>query len=191
MKSITRILLVIFVATLAASAQKSNDAISKQIKSLKADKSITLTYDGNSSKIMATAANFADSEAKRAKIQAMNFGMAIFYSGKELTAAIDTFDFAFWVLTKKPQFGASHSWKITLGGVSLDVGDALYAAKPRENMEYLNFKLTRANLVKITTEKSAVKFKLGTSEFTFTPSQLELFKNLLAITDPASQQNRK
>ena len=44
---------------LAAPAQKTNDMISKQIKSLKADKYITLTYDAgsNASKIFVRADN--------------------------------------------------------------------------------------------------------------------------------------
>ena len=61
-------------------AQKTNDSISKQIKSLKAEKNITLFYDAasNSSKIMVSADNFDGKEASKAGIQAMNFGMAFF-----------------------------------------------------------------------------------------------------------------
>lgn len=187
MKKSVTILALIIAFAFVSYAQKKNDAIQKQIKSLKADKSFTLTYDGNSSKIMAVGENFAEPDATRAGIQAMNFGIAVFYSGKELASAIDTFDLAFWVLTKKPKFEASHLWKITLRNETLDIGSARYAAKPRENMEYLNFKITRTDLVRITAEKSAVRFKLGTSEFRFSPGHIILFKNLLAITDPASQ----
>jgi hypothetical protein len=49
-------------------------------------------------------------------------------------------------------------------------------------MEYLNFKISRANLAKIA-GGTAVKIKLGSAEFTFTPSQLALFRNFLAVTD--------
>ncbi|MEO6050247.1 MAG: hypothetical protein ABIP78_02810 [Pyrinomonadaceae bacterium] len=112
----------------------------------------------------------------------MNFGMAFFYAGKALTGSPETIDFTFWVLTKKPKFAAAHTWNVTLGEETLDLGDARYAAKPRENMEYLNFIVTRSDLTKIAAG-SNVKFQLGTFEFTFRPSQLTLLKNLLAVSD--------
>ena len=166
------------------SAQKSNDAIQKQIKSLKAEKQIMLTYDsgGSSTKIMAISDNFADSETKAAGIQAMNFAMAFNYAGSTLAAAPETIDLAFWVLAKKPVFPATHGWKAMIGTEILDLGDARYGAKARENMEYLNFKLKREDLTKIA--NSTGKFTLGTSNFTFTASQLTLLKNVIAVSDP-------
>jgi hypothetical protein len=183
MKNITLVALFILLLALAASAQKTNDAISKQIKSLKADKNISLEYDtaSNSSKIFVRADNFADAEAKKAGIQAMNFGMAHTYVGQALAAPPESFDLAFWVLTKHPRFATSNTWTATLGIDTLDLGDARYGGKPREDMEYLNFHVSRENLVKIAAETN-VKFKLGEAQFTFTPAQLTLFKNLLAIT---------
>ncbi|MBP7415768.1 MAG: hypothetical protein WBC19_11380 [Pyrinomonadaceae bacterium] len=169
------------VSAITASAQRSNDAIQKQIKSLKADKQITLTFDGGSTKIMAIADNFADSEAKTAGIQAMNFGMAFNYAGKDLSAPPDTINFTFWVMSKKPKFADAHGWKATIGTETLDLGDARYAAKPGENMEYLNFKLKREDLAKIA--GSTGKITLGSSNFTFTASQLSLLKNIIAVSD--------
>lgn len=168
----------LLTATFAVSAQKSNDAIQKQIKSLKADKQIVLSYDKapNASKIMATAGNFADNEAKKAAIQAMNFGMAFFYTGQSLPAPPDTINLTFWVLTKKPAFASSHAWTMS----KLDLGDARYAAKG--NMEYLNFKISRADLTKIAAS-SDTKFKVGGKDFTFTPEQIQLLKNFLTISD--------
>jgi len=182
MKNFISILAVILIAFSIASAQKTNDAISQQIKSLKADKTITLEYDSasNTTKIFVRADNFSDAEAKKAGIQAMNFGMAHIYVGKSLEATVDTFDLAFWVLTKKPRFAEANSW-VMLGGETLDLGSARYGAKPREDMEYLNFKVSRENLAKITAGSSA-KFRIGPFDFTFTQSQLTIFKNLLAIT---------
>src|SRR5258706_2720160 len=114
--------LTILLLALTASAQKTNDAIAKQIKSLKADKSITLTYDeaSNASKIFVRADNFSDAEAKKAGIQAMNFGMAYNYVGKSLTSPPDSFDLAFWVLSNKPRFAVANKCTLTLGGEMLD-----------------------------------------------------------------------
>jgi hypothetical protein len=170
------------VSAITVSAQRSNDAIQQQIKSLKAEKQITLTFDGGSTKIMAIGDNFAESEAKSAGIQAMNFGIAYFYPGKELAAPPETINFTFWVMSKKPKFADAHAWKATIGTETLDLGDARYAAKPNENMEYLNFKLTREDLTKIAS--STGKITLGTANFTFTASQLTLLRNIIAVSDP-------
>ncbi|CAN5445070.1 hypothetical protein BH10ACI3_BH10ACI3_07530 [soil metagenome] len=167
-----------------AYSQKSNDSIAKQIRSLKADKNITLSYDAGSdtSKIMVSADDFDSKEASKARIQAMNFGMAFFYAGKALQTPPEKINLTFWVQSKKPQFAALHNWIVKLAKGSIDLGDARYAAKPGENMEYLNFKLSRSDLAKIAAE-TGVKFKLGIAEFTFTPAHLAIFKDLTAITD--------
>src|SRR5215213_7327340 len=88
--------LICAVSLLAQS--KSNEAIAKQIKDLKADKSITLTYDeaGKTSKITVTGEDFGKEQDKRAGVEAMNFGLAFFYPGKALTAAPDEIAFTFW-----------------------------------------------------------------------------------------------
>lgn len=183
MKNLISIAAVIIFSLSIASAQKTNDAINKQIRSLKADKFITLTYDtaSNASKIFVRADNFSDSEAKKAGIQAMNFGMAHIYGGQALAAPPESFDLAFWVLTKKPRFATANAWTVMLGSETLDLGDARYGGKPAEDMEYLNFHVSREDLAKIAAG-SNVKFHLAAAEFTFTPAQLTLFKDLLAIT---------
>ena len=175
---------LLLFAALSISAQKTNDAITSQLKSLKADKQITLSYDSaaNATKIMVIADNFADAESKKAGIQAMNFGMAFFYPGKALAAPPETINFTFWVMSKKPQFASAHAWQATVGTETLDLGDSRYAPKPSENMEYLNFKITRAALSKIANGTN-VKFKLGNADFTFTPAQLSTFKSLIAVTE--------
>jgi len=172
-------LAVFLAAALTVSAQKTNDAIQEQIKSLKADKQITLSYDSaaNASKVMAAAGNFADGDAKKAGIQAMNFGMAFFYAGRSLTASPDPINLTFWVLAKKPQFALSHKW--TMAGVEL--GEARYAAKAGEDMEYLNFKVVRSDLAKVAASDG--KFKLGEANFTFTSEQLQLMRSILAVSN--------
>lgn len=178
MKALLPVVLV-FLTAAAISAQKTNDTIQKQIKLLKADKQITLSYDkgSNASKVMAVADNFADGEAKKAGIQAMNFGMAFFYTGQSLVAAPDPINLTFWVLTKKPVFASAHAWTTS----TLSLGDARYAAKTGENMEYLNFRIARADLEKVAASDG--KFKLGGADFTFTAAHLQLLKNLLAISE--------
>jgi hypothetical protein len=178
--------LLVFLTVGAAFGQtKSNEAIAKQIKDLKAEKNITLSYDeaSKTSKIMVVGDDFGSEQDKRAGVEALNFGMAFFYPGKALTTAPGEINFTFWVLTKKPKFAASHAWTATIGSETLDLGDARYVSKPKENMEYLNFKISRANLEKIAQGKD-VKLKLGDSELKFTPEHLRTFANLLKISDP-------
>lgn len=182
MKSSLSIILIALSLSVAAHAQRSNDAIQKQIKTLKAEKQITLTFEGNTSKVMVISDNFADSEAKTAGIQAMNFGVAFFYPGQTLTVSPEEFNFAFWVLTKKPQFANGSRLVVKLPDGDLDLGDSRYAGKPGENMEYLNFKIKREDMKKIAAG-SKVKFSLGQREFTFTASQLTALSNLMAVSD--------
>ncbi len=171
------------VSTALAQA-KTNEALARQIKDLKADKNITLTYDAASdmSKIMVRGDDFGREQDKRAGVDAMNFGMAFFYQGKTLGAAPDTINFTFWVLNSKPKFTAAHAWTLTIGDETLDLGTARYAAKPNENMEYLNFKITRENFEKIA-RAAEVKMKIGAAELQFTPQQLRTFANLLKIVE--------
>lgn len=175
---------LILLSAISAAAQKTNDAIAKQIKDLRAEKTITLSYDESSgaSKIFARAENFADGESRAAGVEAMNFGMAFFYVGKTLAAPPDTINLTFMALTKKPRFAAAHNWVATLTGGPLDLGDARYATKKGENIEYLNFKISRTDLAMLAASTN-VKFKLGTFDFTFTPAQMTMLKNLIAITE--------
>ena len=174
---------LLLAGTFAISAQKTNDAIQKQIKSLHAEKSIYLSYDGNASKLMGVASNFDDSETRTAGVQAMNFAMAAFYQGQQLTSAPDTINFTFWPMSKKPRFATTGAWVVDLAGGALNLGDYRYAAKPSENMEYLNFKISRTDLAKIASANSPVKFHLAGQNFTFTSDQLQLLRNFLAVTD--------
>ena len=183
MKLLAAITLTLISFT-ALAAQKSNEAIQKQIKSLKAEKTIYLTNDGSASKLMAYAPNFSDADAKAVGAMAMNFAMAAFYSGQALTTAPETINFTFWPMSKKPRFaGSTGQWEVMLPTGSLDLGDYRYAAKPSENMEYLNFQIKRADLEKIAAASAPVKFRLGTYSMSFTQEQIQLLRNFLAVTD--------
>ena len=165
---------------------KSVDAAIAQSKKLRADKSISISYDAasNTSRVMLVADNFPDGEAKRAGILAMNFAAGFFFAGSELGSAPTPIKLTFWVKSKKPRFAEHHGLTLYAGSEVIEAGSARYAAKPRQNMEYLNFELDRALLEKIA-KQSNVKFKLGDHEFTFTESQLRRIADLLLISDPA------
>ena len=52
----------------------------------------------------------------------------------------------------------------------LVIGSARYTAKPREQIEYLYFEISREKLANIASQ-SDVRFHLGNEEFSFTRSQ--------------------
>ncbi|PYT00026.1 MAG: hypothetical protein DMF63_08630 [Acidobacteria bacterium] len=171
--------------TLAASAQPlNNDTIRERIKKQRAEKSISLNFDAASqtSKIMAISENFSGDESGRSGILAMNFAAGIIYPSDSFVKSPESFLLTFWVMSKKPRFGASHAMSVTLGDEVLVIGSARYAAKPREQMEYLNFEISRENLAKIA-KQTNVRFQLGDEEFTFTQSQMKLLADLLIITN--------
>lgn len=188
MKRFTAVFVAVTALTLSLAAQsKSNDAISRQIRLLAAERSITLTHEpgSSSSKLMAVAENFNSVETDRAGIRAMNFAAGFFYSGTELNKAPDPILFTFWVMAKRPRFSSEHRLIVFAGNETLDIGEARYAARARDNMEYLNFNVPRAALEEIAAN-SNVRFTLGGNEFSFTKEQLRLIANLLVLSDPAN-----
>ena len=185
MKRLLTLFATILLLSILANAQsKPNDAIIQQIKLLKAEKTLELTFDQNSntSKLMAVSENFSSGDAKRAGIQAMNFAVGFHYAGPSLTKSPDPILLTFWVLTKKPRFGGDHSFTVVASDEMLVLGNARYVAKTRQDMEYLNFEISRADLAKIA-EQRDVRFKLGPAEFQFTPAQLKLFADILAVSE--------
>ena len=185
MKISCALLVIIVIIAVNASAQTlSNDTLKERIWNAKSDKSITLTYDpaAKTSKLIGVSENFAKSEASRAGILAMNFAIGFFYPGDALEKAPETFHLAFWVMSRKPRFTENHSMTAALREEMLVIGSARYASKPREQMEYLNFDISRENLAKVAAE-SNVRFKLGDEEFTFTKSQMKLLADVLTITE--------
>lgn len=178
-------LLILTFTAFAFAQTKSNDAIEKQIKILKVEKNISLSYDesGGTSKIFVLGEDFGRAQANRAGIEGFSFGMAFFYPGKILNAAPDEMAITFWAQSKKPKFGASHNLTIFANGEILDLGDARYVSREREKTEYLNFKISRENLIKIAKSNTS-KLKIGNAEFQFTSEHLKVFTALVKITDP-------
>ena len=169
---------------LSNAQSKPNNAIIQQIRLLKAEETLELSFDQNSntSKLMAVSENFSSREAKRVGILAMNFAVGFHYAGSGLSKSPDPILLTFWVLTKTPRFGENHSLTVVTGDEMLVLGNARYVAKTRQDMEYLNFEISRTDLAKIAGQTD-VRFKLGTAEFRFTPRQLKLFADLLAVSE--------
>jgi hypothetical protein len=179
------LILAILTFSLNVFAQsKSNDTIVGQLGQLQAVKSLTVTFDqpSNTSKIMGIADNFASGEADDAGIQAMNFAIGFYYPGDSLTRSPDPILLTFWVLSKKPRFTVDHDLTIFGDQEIMTLGTARYVSKPRMDMEYLNFEISRENLTKIA-GRTNVKFRLGDAEFTFTRSQLKLLADILIVSE--------
>jgi hypothetical protein len=181
-KILSTLAVLLTLSGIALSQTKSADAISKQLKALKAEKIYSLTYDkgSNNSKIYGFGENF--DEAKASKLLFLRFGLAFFFAGNALSTKADSYTLTFQAEGKKPLFAASHALKFTIDGEALDLGDARYVNK---DMEYLNFKLNREQLSKIAKGKD-VKAKLGAIELKFTPAHIKMFADLLALSDPAT-----
>lgn len=179
------ILLTVVLTSLSfsVSAQaKTNAVISRQIREAGGERTFSITYDRNSnvSKLMAVSGNFSDGDADKIGAQAMNFAVGFMYPGESLAKAPDTVIFTFWVLTRRPRFTQNHSF--SAGG--LDLGAARYVSKPRENMEYLNFDITREDLQKIAAA-TTTRIKLGDYDIQFTGQQVKILRDLLKLSDPS------
>ena len=177
------VLTILFLSSVISAQEKTNDEINRQIRSLGVDH-VTLTFDqaSNTTKIMAVSENFSDSDAGAAGLQAMNFAMAFFYSGTSLKQSPDTIHFAFWVLTKKPRFAENHHLTVDIDGRTLDIGDARYAAKPNQNLEYLNFEVKRTDLTAIGAGNN-VTFRIGGRSFSATHEQIKTIRVTTQIAD--------
>jgi hypothetical protein len=190
MKTLSLAVLAVVFLSLNLNAQtKTNTDIEQQMRTLGAEKNIELTFDSgsNMSKLMAVSENFSDAEVSRANVRAMNFAIGFFYPGQTLERAPDPILLTFWVLSKKPQFGADHFMTLFIADETIEIGDSRYVARARDNMEYLNFNLSRDVLMKIA-KNSNVRFRLGTAEFKFTSGQLRMIANLMLLSDPVSKQ---
>lgn len=177
--------IVVALVTIVSLGQaKPNSEISRQIASLRMEKNVTLDFDknGNTSRIKAVTDNFSDRDAQRSGIQAMNFAMGFFYPGDVLKSAPDPIMLTFWVLTKKPRFAEAHDLKVMFGSESVDLGEARYVSKPRDNMEYLNFEISRTNLSRIAQTRD-VKLQIGNFEFSLTPEQRIVIAEILHVSE--------
>jgi len=184
MKHLAAIVVALLVVPLTSAAQSlSNETIKNRIRAEQAEKSLTLTFDATSkmSKLMAVSDNFGSSESSRAGLLAMNFAIGFFYPGEDLVSPPETFLLTFWVMAKKPRFAAAHDMTVVLPEEMLVIGSGRYVAKPREQMEYLNFEVSRESLTKIAMQTEP-RFKLGDQDFTFTRNQMKLLADLLTVT---------
>lgn len=179
MKKLLLLSIALFLSSLVVHAQKTNDQLASRIRNDK----IKLTFEGGTTKLMAVAENFPDTEAKAAKVTAMNFAVGFFYPGRVLERSPGEMLLTFWVMSKKPVFAERHSLTFYVDGEELIVGDPRYSSRARENMEYLNFVVSRDMLVKIAST-SNVHFKLGDATFKFTNDQMRTLANLLELSDP-------
>ena len=177
-----KLLLFFFVLLVSASfvhAQKTNSQLASQIRNNR----IKLSSDGGTTKLMAVAENFTDAEARSAKVMAMNFAIGFFYPGQTLERMPNELLLTFWVMSKKPVFADKNSLTIYAGGEELIFGDSRYASRARENMEYLNFNVSRDVLAKVAS-RSNVHLKLGDSSFKFTSDQMRMLADILELSDP-------
>ena len=178
--------LLTLTAAASVAQQRSNDEITREIKRLGVPK-IDVTYDAASktSKIMAVSENFSNSDANAAGVLAMNFAMGLFYPGEAITTTPQSIHLTFWVLTKKPRFAENHHFTVDLDGRTIDLGDARYAAKPNQNMEYLNFDIPLTDLKAIGAGRD-VLFKIGGRRFDPAQSQLKLIRAISGVVDLSS-----
>ncbi len=179
------LILILTFTTFAFAQTKSNDEIERQIKTLKVEKTITLSYDesGGTSKIFVLGEDFGREQDNRAGLNGFSFGMAFFYPGKTLNAAPEEIALTFWAQSKKPKFGESHSLLIFADSETIDLGKARYLSRPNEKTEYLNFKISRENLLKIANSTNS-GLKIGNAKFQFTPEHLRSFTALMKISNP-------
>ena len=181
--------LLIALVAISANAQRSNDSIRRQIMELGAAKSITIEHDdrSNVTTIRAVADNFAEDETKKADIRAMNFAAGVMYLGKEFKASPDPVKVSLWVMAPKPVFTGTTAMQIYAGNGLFDIRDVRHVRRERDQMEYVNFKLTREQLKALALQTNA-RIIVGRYFFTFTKSQLKLLADLYMATEVTPQQ---
>ena len=177
--------ILLTVVPFAFAQSKSNTEINKQIRQLN-EKNISVSYDGSTSKLMAVADNFADKESAKAGIQAMNFAVGFFYPGDQLKDSPDPIMFTFWVLSKKPRFADIQNVIFNVDGQPLLVDNIRYSARARDNVEYINCKLSRADISKIASGRD-VRVRLGEGEFKFLPAQIRMMADVLVISKTGAE----
>ena len=187
MKNSLLLLAVLLSLSLSGYAQsaKPNDSIAEQIKSLGMERLITLSFDqpGNTTTIRAIGDYFANREASAAGVQAINFGIGLYFAGAALALPPETFQLTFWVHTSKARFAENRNLKIDFAGRTVNLGPGRYASRPNQQKEYLNFDIPRTALELLSENTSAV-FRLGEHSFTLSKSQLALMRALAKICGP-------
>lgn len=184
-KILLTIITVIFLSAINFAQSKSIEAINAQIKSLNAEKSIMLEYDksSNYSKLMLLSDGFGKDQDKKNGLSSFTFGMMYGFNGTELTFTPDVFILTFWAKGKNTHFAESHFWKAVADGETIELGDARYARKNGDDREFLNFVVPREKLDKISQGKD-VSFTIGNAEYKVSANQLQMFANLLKVSNP-------
>ncbi len=179
----TAIVLIAASAVFVAAQGRSNAELESQLRRLKAEKTISLSFDKNSnvSKIMAVAENFSSQDAKHLEADAMNFAVGFMYSGEKLVKPPESVILTFWIMTAKPKFAVASD--LAIDGIKL--GSARYVYRKRDKMEYLNYEVPFADLKMIAAGEGRIE--LNGSRLTFTPAQLSTLRNLVELSDAASR----
>lgn len=183
MKYLSIVFVLFFLVSLSFGQTKTNAAIQAQLKGLGAE-GFEVSFDApsNVTTLRAVAENFANDEAKRAGVRAMNFAAGVIYPGNGFDRSPEQILLTFWILSAKPRFGEDHTFNVFPGNETVQFGEGRYVARTRDGMEYLNYSLTREQLKQIAVQ-SNVRFLLGRNDFTFTRSQLKLLADLYLATE--------
>ena len=176
-------LFLLSLTTISLAQTKSNDTISNQIKSFKAEKILILNYDNSSNvtQIMAFGEDFGSEQNRANNLSKFSFGMKFVYIGNEIKDVPQSFITTFWAEGKKSSFATAHNLTVRVDGENLEVGEARYFKKSGDDREFLNFNFPREILEKIVNGKN-VQMKIGNATFKFTAEHLKLFTGLLAIS---------
>jgi hypothetical protein len=175
---------ILLLTTFTNAQSKSIEAISEQIKTLKAEKQIQLEYDksSNYSKLLLISDGFGGEQNRKNNLSSFTFGMMYGFNGRELTMTPEVFVLTFWAKGKNTHFAESHFWKALVDGETVELGEARYARRNGDDREFLNFVVSRDNLEKISNGK-VVSFTIGQAEFNVRSESLRMFANLLTISD--------
>lgn len=185
MKQLSFSFFFILLFLLPLSAQTRNyEAVRARAEALGLAKAISVEFDAEAATttIRGVGENFSDNEAKRAGVKAINFAAGLILPGNGLNKTPTEFLFSFWILSKTQRFNTATTVEFFVDNDRFPVSNFRYASRPRENMEYVNISLSRTQLVKIVSAKTA-RAALGNSQFTFTEKQIRLLKGLLEITE--------
>ena len=187
MKFLAPLLLAIFV--ISVNAQRTNESIRQEIAELGAAKTITVEHDARSNvtTIRAVSDNFDEEETKKAGIRAMNFAAGVMYIGTEFKTSPEPVKMSLWAMTSKPVFAGTTVMQVYAGNGLFEIGDVRQVRRERDQMEYVNFQLTREQLKTLALQTNA-RVVVGRHIFTLTRSQLKLLADLYMATEATPQQ---
>ena len=106
------------------------------------------------------------------------------FNGRDLIDTPPVFILTFWAKGENTDFPESHYWTAIVDGKIIEFGEARYATKQGDEREFLNFVVPRQKLEKVS-QGRRVSFLIGKAEFKPSSEQLQMFANLLRVSDPA------